>query len=170
MNDQRTQSVRGSTGGLPSNGATSRRTLDPAARLALMRRFKSTDTAPEVALRRELRSAGLTGYRIHVRDLPGRPDIVYSRWKVAVFVDGGFWHGHPAVFQFGTKGEYWDKKIRRNQERDRVVTEQLTAAGWCVLRSWDLDVANDARSVVLEVTHALRERGRPLRRRPGEDL
>lgn len=75
-----------------------------------MRRFKSSDTAPEIGLRKELRSVVLTGYRLHVRDLPGRADIVYSRWKVAVFVDGGFWHGHPAVFQFGTKGEYWDTR------------------------------------------------------------
>jgi len=135
-----------------------------------MRRFKSTDTAPEVALRRELWGVGLTGYRLHVRNLPGRPDIVYSRWKVAVFVDGGFWHGHPDVFQFGAKGEYWDNKIRRNQDRDRRVTEQLTAEGWRVLRFWDIDVARDATAVVLAVARALCDRGRPLRGRTREDV
>jgi DNA mismatch endonuclease (patch repair protein) len=170
MSDQRMGTARGSTVERRNAVEPSRGALDPDARRALMRRFKSTDTAPEIALRRELRRAGLSGYRLHVRGLPGRPDIVYTRWKVAVFVDGGFWHGHPDVFQFGTKGRYWDEKIRRNQERDRRVTDELNAAGWSVLRFWDLDIADNASAVVAAVQQALGERGRPSGRRPGEDL
>jgi DNA mismatch endonuclease (patch repair protein) len=135
-----------------------------------MRRFKSTNTAPELALRRELRTAGLSGYRLHVRGMPGRPDIVYTRWKVAVFVDGGFWHGHPDVFQFGSRGRYWDEKILRNQERDRRVTHDLAASGWSVLRFWDFEIADDVSAVVAAVNQALCERGRPSARLPSEDL
>jgi DNA mismatch endonuclease (patch repair protein) len=125
-----------------------------------MARFTSSDTAPELVLRRALRSAGLTGYRLHSRELPGKPDLAYTRWKVAVFVDGAFWHGHPSVFQFGTKGEYWDSKIRRNQERDRVVTAQLQSEGWCVLRLWDLDVVRDPEAAADSIAEALAARGR----------
>jgi DNA mismatch endonuclease (patch repair protein) len=171
MNDQRTPSAQGSIVERPSDTVASpaRRRLDPMARRALMARFKSKDTAPERAFRSALRTSGLTGYRLHVQGLPGRPDIVYTRWKVAVFVDGGFWHGHPALFQFGTKGAYWDDKIRRNQERDRRVSAQLTAEGWHVLRFWDLDLLKDPRPALTTVARVLHERGRPLRRGPGED-
>lgn len=140
--------------------------LDPKERRALMARFRSTDTKPELVLRRALRSAGLAGYRVHLRTVTGKPDLAFTRWRVAVFVDGSFWHGHPDVFQFGTKGDYWDKKIHRNQQRDRFVTAALASDDWLVVRLWDRQVLQDTAGGVELVARALAERGRLVVRAP----
>ncbi len=132
--------------------------LDPIQRHALMARFRSRDTKPELVLRRALQSRGLRGYRVHPKGLPGRPDLAYTRWKLAVFVDGSFWHGHPSAFKFGTKGAYWDSKIRRNQERDKLVTGQLIEAGWSVLRLWDTEILRDPAGAADRVARALATR------------
>lgn len=123
----------------------------------------SEDTKPELAMRRALQAAGLRGWRCHVRDLPGKPDVAFTRWKVAVFVDGAFWHGHPDHFQFG-RGGYWDAKIARTQKRDRIANETLRAEGWTVLRFWDFDVKNDVDECAAAVLDALAAAGRPLSR------
>src|SRR2546425_221369 len=81
-----------------------------------------------------LHAAGLRGWRCHRRDLPGVPDIAFSRPRVAVFVDGRFWHGHPDYFTFGKSGPYWDAKILRTQRRDRLADDALLSAGWRVIR------------------------------------
>lgn len=105
-----------------------------------MAAIRSRNTRPEQALRRALREMGLTGYRCHHPRLPGKPDIAFTRQRVAVFIDGAFWHGHPSHFTFGKFGGYWDQKIRRTQERDREHENALTEAGYDVLRFWDFEV------------------------------
>ena len=132
-----------------------------------MARFKSTNTRPELALRRELRAAGITGYRVHMPGLPGRPDVVFTRWRVVVFVDGEFWHGHPSAFRFGTKGEYWDKKIARNRARDKACNLALSEAGWVIVRVWARDVERDPASVARLVAKALEAAGRLPHGGPG---
>lgn len=127
-----------------------------------MARFKSTDTYPEMKLRRALRESSLSGYRVNCRQITGCPDLAYTRWRVAVFVDGAFWHGHPTKFTFGTKGEYWDGKIRRNQLRDEFVNDALREQGWDVLRFWDFDVKKEIDEVVEVVAQTLQRRGRPM--------
>lgn len=136
-----------------------------------MARIRSKDTKPELALRRALWAAGVRGWRCHPRGVPGKPDVAFTRWRVAVFVDGRFWHGHPDFFTFGKSGEYWDKKIRRTQERDLAATEALVAAGWTVLRLWDFEVEDDAARCVGVVAAALAAAHRarpalPATRRP----
>jgi len=76
----------------------------------------------------------LTGYRLHRRDLPGKPDLAYVRWHVAVFVDGVFWHGHPDHFNSTIASDYWREKIARTQERDATADRDLLAAGLQVVR------------------------------------
>lgn len=114
-----------------------------------MRRVGSKDTAPELAMRRILREMGLR-YRLHCRDLAGRPDIVLSRSRVAIFVDGDLWHGGQWMRrglasveeQFhGENREYWVRKIRRNMLRDLRITTTLLNAGWRVLRLWESSIA-----------------------------
>ena len=129
--------------------------LTPEQRSRTMARIRSTGTAPEIQLRRALWRRGLRGYRLDVKRLPGRPDIAWRRYRVAVFVDGAFWHGHPKAFREGKSGLYWDKKIRRNMERDKAANEALKELGWTVLRFWDFEVKQDVESCVDAIEEAL---------------
>jgi len=101
---------------------------------------RSKNTAPELAVRSILHARGLR-YRIHIRPLPElrrSADIVFTRRKVAVFIDGCFWHGCPKHFVMPRANiDYWAPKFERNQRRDREVDERLRAAGWTVLRFWE---------------------------------
>ena len=126
-----------------------------------MAAIRSKDTKPELALRAALRAAAVTGYRVHRRDIPGRPDVAFIRWKVAVFVDGVFWHGHPDHFDPDrASSEYWRQKIARNVERDRQAEHLLAERGWQVVRVWDVDVRDRLDECVRQVVHALRQAGR----------
>jgi DNA mismatch endonuclease (patch repair protein) len=123
----------------------------------VMARIRSRDTKPELALRRRLWSQGVRGWRCHPRNVPGKPDLVFTRWRIAVFVDGRFWHGHPAYFTPGKSGAYWDTKIARTQERDRMTNEALRNAGWRVLRFWDFEIEQELARCADEVMNALRD-------------
>jgi DNA mismatch endonuclease, patch repair protein len=127
-----------------------------------MARIRSKDTKPELAVRQGLFALGLRGWRCHTRALPGRPDVAFTRWKVAVFVDGAFWHGHPDHFTFGKSGAYWDAKIARTQERDRLANEELGQRGWTVLRFWDFEIREKPATCLAEIVAALEKAGRPL--------
>lgn len=128
-----------------------------------MAAIRSKDTKPELALRAALRAAGVTGYRVHRMDIPGRPDLAFIRWKVAVFVDGVFWHGHPDHFDPDrASSDYWRQKIARNIERDRQADSLLTERGWRVVRVWDLDVRDRLDLCVHQVVQALRQAGKTL--------
>lgn len=124
-----------------------------------MSRIRSKDTKPELAVRRALHASGVRGWRCHPRHLPGKPDIAFTRWRVAIFIDGRFWHGHPDYFTFGKSGEYWDAKIARTQERDRLANEALSEGGWEVLRMWDFEVESDLTGCVSRVIAALESHG-----------
>ena len=117
---------------------TGTRRLDPDTRHRVMASIRGRDTKPELALRRALRAQGMRGYRCHVKAIPGRPDIVFPGSRVAVFVDGVWWHGHPDYFKPGRRGPYWDQKIARNVERDARVEEELRQLSWRVVRIWDV--------------------------------
>jgi DNA mismatch endonuclease (patch repair protein) len=130
--------------------------LSKETRSRVMARIRSKDTRPELLLRRALWAEGVRGWRVHPKVLPGRPDLAFTRWRVAVFVDGRFWHGHPDFFTPGKSGEYWDAKIARTQERDRVADAALCEAGWTVLRFWDFEVERDLAWCVQRVVEALR--------------
>jgi DNA mismatch endonuclease (patch repair protein) len=106
-----------------------------------MKGNRRTDTRPEIALRRELHRRGLR-YRkdalLRVDDLRVRPDIVFPRQQVAVFVDGCFWHGCPEHGNQPRKNvDYWSAKLERNRQRDRHIDQTLRAVGWSVVRIWE---------------------------------
>lgn len=132
--------------------------LTPERRSLLMSRVRSKNTSPEIALRSALHAAGLTGYRLHRRDLAGRPDLAYGRWKVAVFVDGEFWHGKK--FDRDKASQFWRDKIDANVARDARVNEALASAGWTVVRVWDTEVKRDPNACACLVRDALAARGR----------
>lgn len=105
----------------------------------LMARVRNTGTAPELELGRVLRRIGLRGWRSQLRTACGRPDIAFPVERVAVYVDGAFWHGHPSKFRFGKSGAFWDAKVGRNIARDRQERARLRRDGWSVLRVWDFE-------------------------------
>lgn len=133
--------------------------LTTEQRSRAMSRIRRRDTRPELLLRRALWAAGVRGYRVDDRRLPGRPDLAWSRHRVAVFVDGAFWHGHPSAYKPGCHGDYWDQKIGRNVERDRVADELLRELGWIVLRLWDFDVRRNLSDALTQIDEALRAQG-----------
>lgn len=111
----------------------------PEKRSAVMRRIKGRDTAPELAVRRILRSAGV-GYRLGGCGLPGRPDVVMKGRRTVIFVHGCFWHGHDCPRgsrQPKANADYWIAKINRNRARDVAVQTALTSDGWRVLTIWE---------------------------------
>src|SRR5262245_40969147 len=117
--------------------------VSPSVRSHTMSRVHRRDTKPELMLRRALWRRGVRGWRGDVAQFPGRPYLAFPTSRLAVFVDGGFWHGHPSRYRPGQSGEYWDRKIARNIERDRTADRDLAALGWRVLRLWDFDIARD---------------------------
>lgn len=128
-----------------------------------MARVRNKNTEPETALRRALWQIGL---RFRVRsNLPGTPDLVFVGAKIAVFVDGCFWHGCPIHYTEPIKNaEFWRSKLLRNLERDRRVNEELERLGWLVVRIWEHELTQgmnlavqNLRKVVLE----RRDRHRP---------
>ena len=114
----------------------------PISRSENMRRIKSKDTSIEILLRKELWKRGLR-YRKNVKDVFGKPDIVFKGKKLAVFADSEFWHGKYLMegkYIPKTNTEFWVNKITRNIERDKEVNQELKSQGWIVLRFWESDI------------------------------
>ncbi|HEX4463336.1 MAG TPA: very short patch repair endonuclease [Solirubrobacterales bacterium] len=133
-------------------------TRTPEQRRRIMAAVKGKNTAPEVALRRALHAAGVRGWRNHYKPAAGTPDLAWPALRVAIFVDGAFWHGHPSRHKPGRSGAYWDEKIAKNVERDRRVDAELEAEGWMVLRVWDFEVRKELPAVVERTLAVLRTR------------
>ena len=117
--------------------------LTPEQRHKNMVAIKSKDTGIEVMLRKELWRRGLRGYRKNYKKLPGKPDIVFTKQKVAIFCDSEFWHGYDWENRkewIKTNREYWYPKIERNMQRDRETNKSLQEQGWVVLRFWGRDI------------------------------
>lgn len=108
-----------------------------------MSMIKSKDTKAEIRLRKFLFSKRLRGYRIHSKVITGRPDIAFTRYKVAIFVDGCFWHKCPRCFiKPQTRKNFWKKKIEGNVKRDKEVNHILKKQGWKVIRFWEHEIKN----------------------------
>jgi DNA mismatch endonuclease (patch repair protein) len=128
-----------------------------------MRANRARDTHPELALRRAVHALGLR-YRVSVRPLPAvrrTADLVFTRAKVAVFLDGCFWHGCPEHHRLAARNrEYWSGKVRRNRERDRETGRLLGEAGWLVIRVWEHEDPQEAASRIAQL---IAIRRKPLR-------
>ncbi|MGA2853581.1 MAG: very short patch repair endonuclease [Verrucomicrobiota bacterium] len=107
-----------------------------------MKRVKLKDGSLEKLVQRELRAKGLK-FRRHVRTLPGSPDIVFPKEKVAVFVDGDFWHGWRLPAWEHKLSKFWRDKLRANRARDQRNFRHLRAAGWKVIRIWQHELKHD---------------------------
>ncbi len=110
-------------------------------RSQMMSGIRSKDTQPEMIVRRALHARGFR-YRLHVKDLPGKPDLVFPRYRSVLLIHGCFWHGHDChLFKVpGTRTEFWLGKIGRNRERDADVKKALAELGWRVLEVWECEL------------------------------
>lgn len=114
--------------------------MTKAQRSFNMSQIKRQNTKPELRLRKELASKRLTGYRIKSK-LLGKPDIIYTKRKVVVFVDGCFWHKCPSCFRMpSTNTPFWNKKLSTNVKRDKLTNKRLRENGWKVIRVWEHDL------------------------------
>ncbi len=126
-----------------------------------MRQVKNKDSDIELILRKALWSKGLR-YRKNVKDIYGKPDIVFKSKKVAVFCDSEFWHGYDwenRKNDFHSNRSFWLPKIERNMERDREVTEHLEAEGWTVIRFWGKEIKKNTDKCVEEIYRAVNKNG-----------
>lgn len=122
-----------------------------------MSRIRTRNTAPELALRKALRSRGLIGYRLNYAKAPGRPDVAFVGRKVAVFVHGCFWHAcpHCALRKPKSNTEFWTRKLNANKARDARKVRELRKAGWRVLTVWECRLKKNADAEARRVEHVL---------------
>jgi DNA mismatch endonuclease (patch repair protein) len=126
----------------------------------VMKANKGRDTLPERILRTALSSRGVRGYRLSPRGIPGRPDIVFRKDRLAVFVNGCFWHRCPRHSKSLPKSNYryWSLKFRLNKERDARKNRELRSNGWKVLVFWECEVRDHGDRCALKVEHMLSSR------------
>ena len=135
----------------------------PEERRRVMQAVGRYDTEPEMRLRRALWSAGLR-YRLRRRIAGTRPDLCFVGAKVAVFVDGCFWHGCPDHYSAPAhNSSFWNEKLRKNQARDRRDDRRLEMEGWRVLRYWECEVRQEATRIVAEVRQRMMGPGQKWR-------
>ena len=123
----------------------------PAQRSLNMSRIRSRDTSPEIRVRRMIHSAGYR-YRLHAKEMPGKPDIVMPRYRTVIFVNGCFWHQHPNC-QYATTPKtniaYWQRKFDRNVERDHAAHSALASDGWRVVVIWECQTRDSEKLCML---------------------
>ena len=123
----------------------------------VMSSIKHTNTKPEVLLRKMLFNMGLRGFRKNYKDLPGKPDIVYTKQKVVIFINGCYWHGCEACGWTPPKHntEYWVNKITKTRQRDIVKKEMLANMGYTVLTVWEHEIKKNIEEVIKKVYDSL---------------
>lgn len=124
-----------------------------------MKKLKSNDTSIETLLRKELWKRGYR-FRKNDTELPGKPDIVLTKYKIAIFCDGEFFHGkdwevRKPILEQGNNGDYWVKKIARNRERDDEVNKKLSFMGWTVIRFWGKDIKKHTDECIRAIEEAI---------------
>ena len=123
-----------------------------------MKKILAKNTKAEVMLRKALWHYGYR-YRLHSKKIIGRPDIIFAKYKIAVFVDGDFWHGYnwqEKKKRIGTNKAYWIPKIERNMQRDTEVTQTLLIQGWKVIRFWEHEIKKSLEGCAGEVIGELK--------------
>lgn len=130
--------------------------LTPQQRSYCMSRVKGKNTTVERIVRSELHKQGLR-FRKHVTRLPGKPDIVFAKEKVAIFIDGDFWHGYHFPRWEHKLQPFWKNKVAETRKRDQKNFRKLRRMGWKVIRIWEHDVKKDLNGVVLKIYENIKE-------------
>jgi DNA mismatch endonuclease (patch repair protein) len=124
-----------------------------------MSRIRGTGTGPEMLLRKLLFSKRLRGYRVRSKVF-GKPDIVFPKYGIAVFVDGCFWHRCPVCYtKPETNMEFWEGKIEGNMKRDKMVNERLAREGYEIIRFWEHEIKNNLNACYLKIYNKLKSKG-----------
>lgn len=125
-----------------------------------MRGNRSSDTKPELELRKALREAGEPGYRLHW-SLPGKPDIAYPGRRVAIFVQGCYWHSCPVCAKVAPRKnvDYWTAKLQYNKDRDMLNQSKIAEIGWAVIVVWECEIRKKLAESVQRILHALQGDG-----------
>ncbi len=121
-----------------------------------MSRVKNRDTNLETIIRSELHSRGLR-FNKHVKELPGKPDIAFSKAKVAVFIDGDFWHGYRLPAWQHKLSDFWKEKIEKNRRRDQKNFRKLRRMGWRVIRIWQHEIKRDHEACIVKIVSAVEQ-------------
>lgn len=123
----------------------------------IMSAIRNKDTKPELILRKALWSNGIRGYRLHWKKVPGRPDISFPGRKVAIFVNGCFWHRCPNCQPAMPKShsEFWSKKFEKNIERDSLKLNLLSSEGWKTMVIWECQIKNNVSNFIKKVKSLL---------------
>lgn len=132
--------------------------MKPEQRSALMSRIRGKDTTPEKLVRAMLWRQGFR-FRLHAKDVKGRPDILLPKWRAAVLVHGCFWHGHQNCRLFrlpSTRAEFWNQKLASNQARDQRTLTALSEAGWRVAVVWECALRDDPNALGHSLTSWMR--------------
>lgn len=120
-------------------------TVSKARRSEIMSHIKSKDTSIELLVRKKLHSLGYR-FRVNYKLLPGKPDIAFTKKRIAVFIHGCFWHGHEVGCRYSHKPqsrqEYWNEKISKTKKRDIAHTKELSESGWKVVIIWECEIRN----------------------------
>jgi DNA mismatch endonuclease (patch repair protein) len=118
-------------------------TFTPERRSEIMRRIRAANTEPELAVRRYLHAHGFR-FRLHQATLPGKPDVVLRKYRAAIYVNGCFWHGHHCKDGRRPKSnsEYWERKLDRNLQRDKLTGKRMKALGWRRIVVWGCETKN----------------------------
>ncbi len=125
---------------------------EPEVRSYNMSQIKGKNTKPEILVRKFLHANGYR-YRLHAKNLPGKPDIVLKTYNTVVFIHGCFWHGHKGCQYFvvpKTRTQWWLNKINRNKEKDKESTETLQKEGWNIITIWECELKKDKREKTLQ--------------------
>ena len=130
-------------------------TLTPSQRSYCMSRVKGKDTSLEKIMRSELHKRGYR-YRKHVKNLPGRPDLVFVKQKVVVFIDGDYWHGYRFPQWKNKLTSFWREKIGKTRERDKKNFAKLRRKGWRVIRIWGHQIKNDLDECIKKIENVLK--------------
>nr|WP_325297216.1 very short patch repair endonuclease [uncultured Dysosmobacter sp.] len=135
-------------------------TISPGRRSEIMSHIKSKDTSIELLVRRKLFSMGYR-YRVNYKALPGKPDIVFTKKKVAIFIHGCYWHGHDCGSRYAHSSQsnkmYWGTKIERTKQRDEKHIQALEADGWTVVVLWECQIRQSFDQTVEFIVKTLSE-------------
>lgn len=118
----------------------------------MMSGIRGKDTEPELIIRKKLHALGFR-YKLHDKKLPGKPDMVFPKYKAVIFVNGCFWHGHNChLFKWpSSREEFWRNKITRTQEKDKENIEKLLQGGWRILQIWECAIKGKERLSIDEI-------------------